>query len=69
MLSRGVTLLVLAWILVGVSSIIVALRLLARAIRECRLAVDDYCMLLAVVSALWVGCEWNLAADAHALNS
>ena len=50
MLSRGESLLVLAWVLVGVSSIVVALRFLARLIRIGRLEADDWFMLLALVS-------------------
>lgn len=50
MLSRGVSLEVLSWVLATVSLIIVALRFLARCIRLGRLEIDDYCMSLAMVS-------------------
>lgn len=54
MLSRGESLLVLAWTLVGVSTIVVGLRFLARWIRLGRLEIDDYLMLVAVVRIVQV---------------
>jgi len=52
MTSRGVSLLILSWTLMCVSTIVVTLRCYARLLRIGLLKAENYCMVLAIVSLL-----------------